>query len=230
MSTRWWRRRPRGPVTIADGHHRYETALRYRDERRMSRSCEEDPAFDYLLMLFLDQGSEPLTVLPTHRIVRGLGDAGVARLVSGLPSLFEVEPDVARERLAATFEAAALTGGGEGRFGLWTRDGRLPADGQAGGVRTVPADRRAMRSGDLMSRCSGVALERLADIDAAAVTVGRDRLHEVGRRGAGSRSMPVGTVPTRRSCSSRPRSARSRPLRPTATSCPRNRPTSIRRP
>ena len=39
---------------IADGHHRYETALRYRDERRMSRSCEEDPAFDYLLMLFLD--------------------------------------------------------------------------------------------------------------------------------------------------------------------------------
>ena len=32
-----------GPVTIADGHHRYETALRYRDERRMSRSCEEDP-------------------------------------------------------------------------------------------------------------------------------------------------------------------------------------------
>ena len=32
------------PITIADGHHRYETALRYRDERRMSRSCEEDPA------------------------------------------------------------------------------------------------------------------------------------------------------------------------------------------
>ena len=46
----------RGPVTIADGHHRYETALRYRDERRMSRSCEEDPAFDYILTLFIDAG------------------------------------------------------------------------------------------------------------------------------------------------------------------------------
>ena len=44
-----------GPITIADGHHRYETALRYRDERRMSRSCEEDPAFDYILMLFLER-------------------------------------------------------------------------------------------------------------------------------------------------------------------------------
>src|SRR6185436_2529512 len=63
-----------GPITIADGHHRYETALRYRDERRMSRSCEEDPAFDYILTLFIDAEAEPLTVLPTHRIVRGLGD------------------------------------------------------------------------------------------------------------------------------------------------------------
>ena len=66
----------RAPVTIADGHHRYETALRYRDERRMSRSCEEDPAFDYILTLFIDATAEPLTVLPTHRIVRGLGDDG----------------------------------------------------------------------------------------------------------------------------------------------------------
>ncbi|HEX2755622.1 MAG TPA: DUF1015 domain-containing protein, partial [Candidatus Limnocylindrales bacterium] len=57
------------PVTIADGHHRYETALRYRDERRMSRSCEEDPAFDYLLMLFLETNAEPLTILSTHRLV-----------------------------------------------------------------------------------------------------------------------------------------------------------------
>ena len=63
---------------IADGHHRYETAIRYRDERRMTRSCEEDPAFDYLLMLFLD-AADQLTVLPTHRVVRGLGDDGRGR-------------------------------------------------------------------------------------------------------------------------------------------------------
>ena len=54
----------RGPITIADGHHRYEAALRYRDERRMSRSCEEDPAFDYLMMLFLE-ARQSLGVLPT---------------------------------------------------------------------------------------------------------------------------------------------------------------------
>ncbi len=61
------------PITIADGHHRYETALRYRDERRMSRSCEEDPAFDYLLALLLETTTVPLTVLPTHRVVARAG-------------------------------------------------------------------------------------------------------------------------------------------------------------
>ena len=78
-----------GPVFIADGHHRYETAIRYRDERRMTRSCEEDPAFDYLLMLFLD-AADQLTVLPTHRVVRGLGDAGAAGLPGALEPLFTV--------------------------------------------------------------------------------------------------------------------------------------------
>ena len=67
-----------GPVYIADGHHRYETALRYRDERRMTRSCEPDPPFDFILALLLD-ADEPLTVLPTHRVVRGLGEDGDRR-------------------------------------------------------------------------------------------------------------------------------------------------------
>jgi uncharacterized protein (DUF1015 family) len=80
-----------GPITIADGHHRYETALRYRDERRMTRSCEEDPAFDYLLMLFLEATGEPLTVLPTHRLVRGIGAEAAARVLDGAGELFDVE-------------------------------------------------------------------------------------------------------------------------------------------
>src|SRR4029453_4856143 len=79
-----------GPVFIADGHHRYETALRYRDERRTA-SRESDPAFDFLLMLFLDAADE-LTVLPTPRVARGLGDDGVAALVERLGELFTVTP------------------------------------------------------------------------------------------------------------------------------------------
>ena len=161
-----------GDITIADGHHRYETALRYRDERRMSRSCEEDPAFDYILMLFLETSAEPLTVLPTHRVVRGLGEAGLATLRDGLGTLFDVVP-ADRTALEEAFSRGDARGG-NGRFGLWTRAGgsiltarRSAFGGSQGG------GGRALRELDVT--LLGAALERLAGIDTAAVAEG-DRI------------------------------------------------------
>jgi uncharacterized protein (DUF1015 family) len=160
-----------GPVTIADGHHRYETALRYRDERRMSRSCEEDPAFDYILTLFIDAAGEPLTVLPTHRIVRGLGDDGVAALLDGLDTLFEVRRDVRQAELRERFGAAGLARGGDGRFGLWTRSGgALLTARREAFTPFLPDGGQALRSLDVS--LLGVALERLAGVDGEAVTAG----------------------------------------------------------
>ena len=158
------------PVTIADGHHRYETALRYRDERRMSRSCEEDPAFDYLLMLLLETTVEPLTVLPTHRLVGGLGPAGVAHLRDGLGDLFAVAP-AGRDELLGAFANPADHRGGEGRFGLWTRDGGSLLTARRAAFEPFLADGGpAVRGLDVV--LLGVALERLAGIDPDAVATG----------------------------------------------------------
>jgi uncharacterized protein (DUF1015 family) len=158
-----------GPVFIADGHHRYETAIRYRDERRMTRSCEEDPAFDYLLMLFLDAGDQ-LTVLPTHRVVRALGDTGAAGLPNVLERLFDVTAtDV--DALAARFEAAGELAGGDGRFGLVTRKGAwlLTARRDAfSGL--VPDGGDAVRALDVSLLAA--TLDRVLGIDAAAVAGG----------------------------------------------------------
>jgi uncharacterized protein (DUF1015 family) len=160
-----------GPITIADGHHRYETAVRYRDERRMSRSCEEDPAFDYLLVLFLDAVGEPLTVLPTHRIVRGLGEGGVAALLARLDEFFMVERDITEAELRERFEAAGLAPGGEGRFGLWTRSGGFLLTARRHAFEPfLPSGGAALRGLDVT--LLGVALERLAGIGADAVTAG----------------------------------------------------------
>ncbi len=109
-----------GPVFIADGHHRYETAVRYRNERRV-QSTETDPAFDFVLMLFVDAASA-LTVLPTHRLVRRIGEAGLERLGAGLPRLFEVEATT-HEALVARFGGGGGLTGGKGTFGLLTRGG-----------------------------------------------------------------------------------------------------------
>jgi uncharacterized protein (DUF1015 family) len=159
-----------GPVTIADGHHRYETALRYRDERRMSRSCEEDPAFDYLLALLLESTAEPLTILPTHRVVRGLGPDGVERLRAGLGELFDVRP-ASRAELLGEFEAA-LAAGGAGRFGLWTRDGgSLLSARRAAFASDASAVPDAVASLDAWLLAH--ALEHTVGLDAAAVEGGQ---------------------------------------------------------
>ena len=159
------------PVTIADGHHRYETALQYRDERRMSRSCEEDPAFDYLLTLFLEWTGEPLTVLPTHRLLRGVGDDGAVRLLDRLPELFEVERVGSAETLVRRFEGAGLAAGGDGWFGVWTRGGGALLTARRDAFEPfLPPGGPALRALDVT--LLGVALDRLAGIDADAVKSG----------------------------------------------------------
>jgi uncharacterized protein (DUF1015 family) len=159
----------RGPVTIADGHHRYETALRYRDERRMSRSCEEDPAFDYLLALLLESTRQPLTVLPTHRVVRG---AGGGSLAADAAALFRVETGVGRDQLVREF--AGLDGGGRGRFGMWSK-----ADGGRGAIleaRPEAFERLELPGGPAVRGLDvtrlAAALEQLSQVDAEALAAG----------------------------------------------------------
>jgi len=158
----------RAPLTIADGHHRYETALRYRDERRMTRSCEEDPPFDHLLVLILGTGSTRPTVLPTHRLVLGLGDDAAARLVERAGELFDVAPATADDVVAAMAEPAPEGGG---RIGLLTRHGSAVLRVRRETIEPyLPAGGEALRRLDVT--LLGVALDRLAGVDAAAVTRG----------------------------------------------------------
>jgi uncharacterized protein (DUF1015 family) len=158
------------PITIADGHHRYETALQYRDERRMTRSCEEDPAFDYLLVLLLEASGQPLTVLPTHRLVRDLGEEAAARLVASSSELFDVQAVASGAELAAAF-AGTTASGGRGRLGLWTRaGGAVLTARRAAFAPWLPPGGEALRSLDVT--LLDVALQRLAGIDDEALQAG----------------------------------------------------------
>ena len=162
----------RAPITIADGHHRYETAIRYRDELRANRTGETDPAFDYVLMLFLETTHQKLTVLPTHRIVRGLGDDGVATFLSRAAELFDVQPVARRAELKAAFASIDAAPGGEGRFGLWTRQGGAILRAQRDSfARFLPRGGAALRRLDVT--LLQTALDRLCKIDREAIAAGR---------------------------------------------------------
>jgi uncharacterized protein (DUF1015 family) len=95
------------PVVIADGHHRYETSLAYRDERRATDG--EGGAADATLCYVVELSDEQLTVRPIHRLVHGLADldlaAALAADVEGLsPAGTATAEEVADGRVLARMD------------------------------------------------------------------------------------------------------------------------------
>lgn len=75
------------PMVIADGHHRYETSLAYRDERR---EADGTGPWDAALFWAVELSEDQLCVRPIHRLVAGLPDD--LDLVAALETSFEVTP------------------------------------------------------------------------------------------------------------------------------------------
>jgi uncharacterized protein (DUF1015 family) len=107
-------------VYIADGHHRYETALRYRDERRAEtgRQSGEEP-FDDVLAFLVNMDEPGLVVLPTHRLLHEL-PIDPADFVERLRRCFRVE-EVARAAGARGLVERMRPAAGERRIGVVLR-------------------------------------------------------------------------------------------------------------
>ncbi len=76
------------PIVIADGHHRYETSLAYRDERRTADG--EGGAADAVMTFVVELVEDELDVGPIHRLISGLPDG--VDLVAAFDPFFESEP------------------------------------------------------------------------------------------------------------------------------------------
>ncbi|MDP2730438.1 MAG: DUF1015 domain-containing protein [Dehalococcoidales bacterium] len=80
------------PLYIADGHHRYESALAYRRERlAVSSSDSGNKAFNFVMMELVDFSDPGLLILPPYRLVRGIPKPVLDGLMTKLKILFEIE-------------------------------------------------------------------------------------------------------------------------------------------
>jgi uncharacterized protein (DUF1015 family) len=85
-------------LIIADGHHRYETALAYRDERRAADSSKGRPGggpeavpYEFVMMTFVNINSPGLVILPTHRLVHSLASFSETDFRNSARAFFDVD-------------------------------------------------------------------------------------------------------------------------------------------
>ena len=80
-------------LVIADGHHRYETALTFRDECRSAGGKDFDALapYEFVMMTFVNMNDPGLLILPTHRVVHSLASFSVDDFQSAGRKYFELE-------------------------------------------------------------------------------------------------------------------------------------------
>ena len=157
-------------LLIADGHHRYETALAYRNERRTATGNSDPNApHEFVMMTLIPMESRGLVILPTHRIVHGLLDFDRERMLEAAAEFFDIDRiDLRTESRSAT---TLLGQAGENgtAFVAVTRQGpylmRAKQDAIQHALRDIPALQREL---DVV-QLHRVLLERVLGISEEAI-------------------------------------------------------------
>ncbi|MFQ6100237.1 MAG: DUF1015 domain-containing protein [Anaerolineae bacterium] len=98
---------PRRNLIIADGHHRYETALNYRDEMRAAHpDAPPNASFNYRMVTLVSMEDPGLVILPTHRLIHSYGRMSGAEALEKAEEYFEVTPVADRAALEAALAEA----------------------------------------------------------------------------------------------------------------------------
>lgn len=110
------------PIFIADGHHRYDTALTYSREK----SSKELVGFDRIMVALVNMYDEGLVLLPTHRVVRGLPESSLSSFEGRVQPLFQtqvlgfIEPTA--DSVQALLDQLRLAGEKSTSFVVFRRD------------------------------------------------------------------------------------------------------------
>ena len=112
---------PKRNLIIADGHHRYETALNYRAEQREEYpDAPENAGFNYRMVAMVSMSNPGLTILPTHRLIFDYEQKSSAEVIERLEEYFSVEKVADRAMLEAKMDQAE---GQVGAMGIVTHEG-----------------------------------------------------------------------------------------------------------
>ncbi len=109
------------PVFIADGHHRYETSCKYRDQVYDSGILSATHPANYTLMMFVAMEDPGLIVMPTHRLFRGVPEMTGNQLAAKLGDCFKYRAAGEGPDSAPQVWEDIETEGNQGTIGLFTQ-------------------------------------------------------------------------------------------------------------
>jgi len=104
------------PLFIADGHHRYETALNYRNEILEQGELDNSSSANFLLMYFSNMNDSGLVILPIHRALHNLSGFSMSDLLEKFNEYFEVQKVSAADKEK---NLSALKEAGEQNHAFW---------------------------------------------------------------------------------------------------------------
>ena len=169
-------------LVIADGHHRYETALAYRDEcRAKCGGADRNAPYEKAMMTFFNTHGEGLLILPTHRLVGNLPSFNLASFRNRISSTFDQEDyafgsEAARSAAYERFHRDLMASRESGRaFGMYA-GGTFTLLGLRPGVdlqKLMPNLSAAQRKLDVVL-LHRVLLEKGLGITPAAITDGQN--------------------------------------------------------
>ncbi len=90
---------------IADGHHRYETAINYRNYMREQGLAKEGDDCDYVMMMLVEMENEGLVVFPTHRLIRDMENFDEQKMLAAAGEYFEISDCVGLSGIEPTLSA-----------------------------------------------------------------------------------------------------------------------------
>jgi uncharacterized protein (DUF1015 family) len=186
---------------IADGHHRFETALAYRDEAKASVSgwTGEEPE-NFAMTALVAQDDPGMLTLPTHRVTNA--GTPLAAVLERLEQLFNVS---AFEGSAAELASRSIPEVGDTAFGLVSADGlRLLTVKDAGVLDALMPQERApewralsyaIANHVVLRRCLGLAEDEMKDYSRVWFTEDAAAAADAVRRGEATYAVLLGTLP-----------------------------------
>jgi uncharacterized protein (DUF1015 family) len=156
-------------LMIADGHHRYETSLAYRNEQRASGVADPTAPHEFVMMTLVSMECRGLVVLPTHRIVQGLPTFDREQMLERAGRFFDIDRIDQRTETRSATTLLEKAGENGTAFVAITRQGSYLLRSKPGAVEDALTNVSPLQRQLDVVQLHKIMLERVLEISEEAI-------------------------------------------------------------